>query len=57
LHGGQLGRFWISHRDPDKATRPTDIKMNLIDGDVSELLTVLVSGAIDQQPINPSIQM
>jgi len=31
--------------------------MNLIDGDVSELLTVLVSGAIDQQPINPSIQM
>jgi hypothetical protein len=31
--------------------------MNLLDRYIGELLAVLVSGAVDEQPITPSIQM
>src|SRR5678815_5042225 len=48
LHRLQLGGLGILERYPDEATRPADKQMNLIDGNVSEFLAVLVSGAVNK---------
>jgi hypothetical protein len=57
LHQFQFGGLGIFQRHPNEAIGPADKQMNLLDRYIGELLAVLVSGAVDEQPITPSIQM
>ena len=45
----------ITQRDPDKAARPQQPLVDLLDGDVGQLASVLVGHAVDQHVMFPSL--
>src|SRR2546425_746595 len=50
LHGGELARPGVLHRDPHEALGAADVLADVLGCDVAELLAVLVCSAVDQHP-------